>query len=357
MVNYSNLEMADMHFTYGYANGNALEAQRLYAEQYPERRLPHHTTFTNIHQRLRELGKFEKRSHDCGRSREVRTEAVDEAVLNLIEESPETSTRKIARVLNVSHSVVFRILKEQQLYPYHLQRVQSLLIRDFLPRVVFCQWLINMIGQAPQFLRNILFTDEANFSRDCIRNFRNNHIWAEENPHDFFEGNHQYQFSLNVWLGIIDDHLIGPYFLPRRLDGDSYCHLLEELPIILEEVPIQIRQRLWFMHDGAPAHFSIRARRHLDEVYANRWIGRGGYVNWPARSPDLNPLDFCIWGYLKSLIYSRPVEDINDLRNRIVAGCETIKNSPGIFERIRNSMRTRVDACIEAEGNHFQHFL
>ncbi|KAJ8940296.1 hypothetical protein NQ318_000118 [Aromia moschata] len=112
-----------------------LSQVRIYAEQYPERRLPHHTTFTNIHKRLREFGKFEKRSHDSGRTREVRTEALEEDVLNLIEESPETSTRKIGRAVNVSHSVVFRILKEQSVtrkeYPYHLQRVQALLIRDF----------------------------------------------------------------------------------------------------------------------------------------------------------------------------------------------------------------------------------
>ncbi|KAJ8956459.1 hypothetical protein NQ318_010773 [Aromia moschata] len=120
-----------------------VKAQRIYSEQYPERRLPHHTTFTNIHQRLREFVKFEKRSHDSGRTREVRTEALEKDVLNLIEESPETSTRKIDRVLNVT----IRILKEQQLYAYHLQRMQALPIRDILSRVVFCQWLINMIGQ------------------------------------------------------------------------------------------------------------------------------------------------------------------------------------------------------------------
>ncbi|KAJ8951109.1 hypothetical protein NQ318_021553 [Aromia moschata] len=36
-------------------------------------------------------------------------------------------------------------------------------------------------------------------------------------------------------------------------------------------------------------------------------------VNWPARSSDLNPLDFCIWGYLKTLVYSSPVGNIDDL--------------------------------------------
>lgn len=154
---------------------------------------------------------------------------------------------------------------------------------------------------------------------------------------------------------MIDDHLTGPYFLPQRLTGDSYLNFLqEELPVLLEEIPLQLRQHLWFMHYGAPAHFSIDVRNHLDAVYANRWIGRGGTEHWHTRSPDLNPLDFCI---LKSLVYSTPVENVGDLRNRIIARCETIRNTPGQFARIRQSMRRRVESCLTSEGGHFQHLL
>lgn len=49
---------------------------------------------------------------------------------------------------------------------------------------------------------------------------------------------------------------------------------------------------MWFQHDGCPAHFSLVARQKLIEKFSNRWIGRGGSVVWPARSPDLTPLDF-----------------------------------------------------------------
>ena len=53
------------------------------------------------------------------------------------------------------------------------------------------------------------------------------------------------------------------------------------------------------------------------------------------RSPDLNPLDYFLWGHLKSLVYITPIENENDLRNRIVASCEAIigSNTPGIFAR------------------------
>ncbi|EZA48673.1 hypothetical protein X777_13179, partial [Ooceraea biroi] len=38
----------------------------------------------------------------------------------------------------------------------------------------------------------------------------------------------------------------------------------------------------------------------LNESFPDRWIGRGGRISWPARSPDLMPLDFFLWGHLKN---------------------------------------------------------
>lgn len=124
-------------------------------------------------------------------------------------------------------------------------------------------------------------------------NFHNNHLWAEENPHGIVETHFQKQFSLNVWVGIIDEHLIVPFFLPGRLDGHSYRHFLEhELHLLLEDVPLLLRNRMWYMHNGASAHFSLLARQYSHEAYSYMWIGRGGPQPWPHRSPDLNSLEF-----------------------------------------------------------------
>ncbi|EZA47044.1 hypothetical protein X777_16701 [Ooceraea biroi] len=193
-----------------------------------------------------ETGSFARRTTDIpGKPRTTRTPALEEAVLNAIEHHPETSTRKIAADLHVSHKLVWTILREQQLYPYHIQRVQALLPRDFPQRLIFCQ---------------VLFTHEANFSRNAIVNFHNNHLWCDENPHAILESHFQVQFAFNVWVGIIGDFLIGPVFLPLRLNGASYLHFLEdELP--LEDIPLMLRNRMWFMHDGAPPHFSLAVRQ------------------------------------------------------------------------------------------------
>ena len=183
-------------------------------------------------------------------------------------------------------------------------------------------------------------------------------MWAEENPHAITETNDQYQFSVNVWAGIIGDRLIGPFFLPERLDGRSYHNFLqEELPLLLEDVPIALRNDMWYMHDGAPAHFSVMVREHLHALYPNRWIGRGAPQEWPARSPDLNSLDFFLWGHVKTLVYKTPIHTVEELRERIVAAFETIRNIPGIFVRVRASMRSRIETCIISEGGHLQQFL
>ncbi|KAJ4426530.1 hypothetical protein ANN_27344 [Periplaneta americana] len=124
-----------------------------------------------------------------------------------------------------------------------------------------------------------------------------------------------------------------------------------------EDTPLINRQHIHFLHNGAPAHFSRTARRYLDRRFPGRWIGRGGPIAWPPRSPDLSPLDFYLWGHLKSLVYSSPVPDLESLRNRIVACSEDIRNTPGVWDRVRRSMRYRCEVCIQAGGGHFEHLL
>jgi hypothetical protein len=129
-----------------------------------------------------------------------------------------------------------------------------------------------------------------------------------------------------VWAGIIGDVLVGPHVLPQRLTGNSYVHFLEnDLPTLLEDLPLAIRAHMWFMHDGASPYFSITDREFLD-MHPARWIGSGGPTAWPPRSPD-----FHLWGHLKTLVYATPVNDIKTLRQRVEGGCQTIRNTPGIF--------------------------
>ncbi|KAG8268603.1 hypothetical protein J6590_021420 [Homalodisca vitripennis] len=73
--------------------------------------------------------------------------------------------------------------------------------------------------------------------------------------------------------------------------------------------------------------------------------------NHPGRSTRELAFDF------GTLVYDSPVDTIEELRIRIVNGIQRIRETPGIFERVRQSMRRRLDACILNEGKHFEHLL
>lgn len=359
-MQYSNEEMADMHFCYGLANGSNPEALRLYQERFPNRHAPDRRLFETIHRRLRETGKFSPVMLETGRNQTQRNVNIDDAVIERIRANPGLSTRRLALAFEVSHQTIWRIIHDAGYYPYHLQRVQALYPGDHAQRLNFCNWFIVQPPPRNNFAWYVLFTDESQFTRGGINNFHNQHLWELENPHGIIENRHQRRFSLNVWGGIVGNCLLGPVFLPTNLDGARYHYfLVHTLPRLLEDVPVSIRRRIWFMHDGAPAHFSHLARNWLSNPnnYGNNWIGRGGPIAWPPRSPDLNPCDFFLWGYCKSLVYAEPINTIEELRERITDAFETIRNTNQIFDRVNTSMYRRLEACILTNGAHFEQLI
>jgi len=357
-MEYTFAELTDMLLVYGEARCNSREAERIYRRKFPNRRHPSRKIFPNIERRIRETGTLSVTRPDVAPRRTARTVAAEEEILERVENAPFVSTREIANAMRIGHSSVWRILHEQLLHPYHLQKVHALIPADYPLRVFFCQWYLRSLINNPQFNRNILFSDEALFTRNGYFNSHNYHVWHEENPHATHVTGHQQRFHLNIWAGIVADQLIGPFVLPPRLNGDVYLDFLRNtLPGLLEEVPLNIRQQMIFQHDGAPAHFYREVRNYLDEAYPGRWIGRGGPIAWPPRSPDLTSLDFFLWGYLKNLVYATPVETVEQLQQRIFDSCRTIQNTAGIFERVRQSMVRRCNACIEAGGCQFEHLL
>jgi hypothetical protein len=146
--------------------------------------------------------------------------------------------------------------------------------------------------------------------------------------------------------------------LPHRLTGNHYRYfLLHVLPNLLEDVPLAVRAQMWYMHDSAPAHFSRAVRDVLNNTYHDQWIGRGGSTAWPPRSPDLNPLDFYLWGHLKPVCIKLLLKTKRHLTIAMWMPVRLSATTPGIFERMRRSMMRRVEACTESHGGHYEHLL
>jgi len=245
--------------------------------------------FTGVYQTLRDTGALP--GVRISAERDV-NEGVDEdeGIVQMVESSPHASKRRNARRFRVPHTRVWRTLHAEGMYPYHVRRVQHLGTGDFAATLEFCKWL----NGSRELHRYIQFTDESQFNHDGVNNTHNSHVWAYENPHATMESNFQLRFSVNVLYAVLDDHLFGPFILEVRLTGEAYLRFLqEEVPRLLEDVPLNKRGRIYFQHDGAPPHSSREVRNFLNSRFPGRWIGRRGPHNWPARSPDLSPLDYC----------------------------------------------------------------
>ena len=76
---------------------------------------------------------------------------------------------------------------------------------------------------------------------------------------------------------------------------------------------------------------------------------------WPARSPDLTPLDYFLWGHMKSLVYETPVDSEEDLLARVMAAANV--GLPGIGDRVDKNTVCRYCACVEVAGHHIESFL
>ena len=65
----------------------------------------------------------------------------------------------------------------------------------------------------------------------------------------------------------------------------------------------------------------------MNNVFPNRWIGRGGPGQWPPRSPDLTPMYFFIWGKMKCLVYETPIDTPEELVARVAEAAAIIRET------------------------------
>ncbi|GFU94011.1 uncharacterized protein TNCV_2391001 [Trichonephila clavipes] len=72
-------------------------------------------------------------------------------------------------------------------------------------------------------------------------------------------------------------------------------------------------QELGFQQDGATCHTARATIDLLKDTFGDRLISRFGLVNWPPRSCDLTPLDYFLWGYVKSLVYADKPQTLDHL--------------------------------------------
>ena len=93
---------------------------------------------------------------------------------------------------------------------------------------------------------------------------------------------------------------------------------------------------------------------YLDTQFQGRVISRRRRRgrNWPPRSPDLSPLDFFLWGYLKSKVYNPRPATLDQLEQNIRNQVAAL--DPAMINRAILDMRSRAERCIANNGGHVE---
>jgi hypothetical protein len=146
------------------------------------------------------------------------------------------------------------------------------------------------------------------------------------------------------------DRVISPFaFAEDMVTGANFYDMMHEylLPQVLELQP-----NIIFQQDGAPPHWSLQVRYLLNIHLLGRWIGRGGPITWPLRSPDITPLDFFLWGYVKDRVYATPVPDIATLPTRIAAVLKEFLAA--MLQRVWMELECHLDVLRATKGAHVE---
>lgn len=250
------------------------------------------STISETIRRFEQTGSLKHRAI-TGRPRSTTSEDNRMEIAQAFVENPHLTVRKASEQHVLPRSTVHRILKSIKFHPYKVNLIHELNEDDPDRRIEFCDTMMTRIDEDPNFLYSIVFSDESTFTLNGEVNRHNCRYWSDSNPHWTRDEHTQYLQKLNVWAGIVNNQLVGPYFIDGDLNAVKYEAMLrgQIIPRIREIVGDNFNHT-WFQQDGAPAHYGRNVRALLDLEFHHRWIGRRGEIEWPARSPDLSPLDF-----------------------------------------------------------------
>lgn len=211
-------------------------------------------------------------------------------------------------------------------------------------RVQFAHEMLEMKRQDPSFFSKIFWTDECNIRIGDPRSTSGIRFYSKTNPHFRFAVKHSRQ-GVMVWVAISPLGTIGPRFLVTTVTGRSYRYLLDH-HFFPQAEELAGGEDYWFQHDGASVHYAETVVRDLNNRLPGRWIGRGGQIRWPPRSPDLSPLDFCFWSALRKLVLAETHNNIDELMDSVrrhvaVLGDIAAKACLGVEARLRRCIRMK----------------
>lgn len=290
-----------------------------------------------------------RKKHDRS-SQKKRDDDFVSRLQSMVDEDPSVSMRSLAARLDVSEWTVRTAVHEDlRCRSYQLKVRQMLSPQLKERRLAKCHLLLTSLKhEAAGRLR--FFSDEKIFTVDAKVNRRNDR-WIALDPSEVpVVGKTKNPASVHVLLVVSSDgHVMPPFFFKKGESVTKEVYLDALVRHVKPWMTATAAGRSYvFQQDGAPAHTSHLVQNWVSDELDMAWTKEF----WPPSSPDLNPLDYYVWGVLERETNKRAHNNTDSLRDAIEEATANM-NTVHLVNACQR-FRARVEAAIQAEGGWFE---
>ena len=270
----------------------------------------------------------------AARLRTVRTAANIQKVKHRHDRLQVFSYHKIARDLRISLTSAQRISKDDLKPKSYKIKVQPKISEDQkAKRFKFANWIPTNFRQ--EDTSRFLFSDEKMFDIDGVYNSQNERIWAPSRADADAKGAikqiQKFPWKMMVWLGACSKR-VSPLVIFDEGTVDDERYIQEVLPVILKFGNDMFGDNWTFQQDGGRPHIHQKTEDWCRTDFSCL-IDKD---HWPPNRPDINPLDYCIWGEFARTINWHLVTSKTALINELKRAVKKIRPEV-VFESCSSS--------------------
>lgn len=185
-----------------------------------------------------------------------------------------------------------------------------------------------------------VFSDEKKFTTHTPPNKQTNPKWKHDSSEVEAIETKNWGVSQMIWAGFSYNWKTAVYFADGTMDAKTYIDCIKTTL-----KPAAVGRRRWtFQQDGAPIHRAKTTQAWLSKNVPN-FITK---EEWPANSPDLNPIENA-WALMANSVARNKPTNREQLRQAILDAWEEVM-TPVYMQSLIDSMPRRLEAVRKVHG-------
>ena len=296
------------------------------------------SSISRIIKRYKESKIFERKK-GSGRPR-LLSEGTLKRIIREVSRSPRTTTQVLKEEFdlpNVSQRTIRRYLVQSGKFDSTYTRAKPFVSKKNIKHRM--RWCKARRGWTEDYWRRVLWSDESPY---VLRYNRAEHVWKRKDvpwTKELLTGTVKGDKKIMVW-GCFAAHGVGNlYRIPGIMDQYGYQNILENqlYPSIERLFP---DGNYIFQQDNDPKHTAIINKN---------WVRDNHIItmDWPAQSPDLNPIEN-LWSILDQRLKDRRPQNENELFQVLQNGWNNLPVD--LLDKLACSMPNRIKAVIKNRG-------